>query len=143
MMSLRAKSCFRSSPEELFAENAVIHYPGSPTIPNSPEHALARFRAQLEATPDYRIDICVATDKAIVPNEAGIIEKIIPGGPCAKMRHVGSNDGLRDSISFLYRDWLPESGEELRDFPVYFHYLNLDHDTPEHRHLTEVYLPLK
>ena len=50
---------------------------------------------------------------------------------------------IDESVYALYRDWLPESGEELRDFPVYFHYLNLDHDTPEHRHLTEIYLPLK
>ena len=39
--------------------------------------------------------------------------------------------------------WLPESGEELRDFPLYFHYLNLLPDTPPGELLTDIYLPLK
>jgi DNA gyrase inhibitor GyrI len=43
----------------------------------------------------------------------------------------------------LYRNWLPHSGAELREFPVYFHYLNLRVNTPEHELLTDVHLPLK
>lgn len=43
----------------------------------------------------------------------------------------------------LYRKWLPDSGEELRDFPVFFHYLNLKTDIPEHESLTDMFLPLK
>jgi hypothetical protein len=42
----------------------------------------------------------------------------------------------------LYRDWLPASGEELRDFPLYFHYLNLVHEVAVHELLTDIYLPL-
>jgi AraC family transcriptional regulator len=38
---------------------------------------------------------------------------------------------------------LSESGEELRDFPVYFHYLTLGFDQPEAEQQTDVYLPLK
>jgi hypothetical protein len=43
----------------------------------------------------------------------------------------------------LYRNWLPNSGEELRDYPIFFHYLNLKMDTPKHELLTDVHLPLK
>jgi AraC family transcriptional regulator len=43
----------------------------------------------------------------------------------------------------LYRDWLPESGEELRDFPLFFHYHNFVHEVAEHELLTDIYLPLK
>lgn len=92
---------------------------------------------------DYRIDICVATDKEITPNDAGIIAKVIPGGPCAKMRHVGSNDGLRDSISYLYRDWLPESGREPRDFPLYCQRISFFPAVAEHEAITDIFLPLK
>jgi AraC family transcriptional regulator len=42
----------------------------------------------------------------------------------------------------LYRDWLPASGEELRDFPMYFHYLNFVHQVAVHELLTDIYLPL-
>lgn len=92
---------------------------------------------------DYRIDICVATDKAIAPNDAGMVEKIIPGGACAKMRHVGSSDGLRDSISFLYREWLPESGREPRDYPLYCQRLSFFPAVAEHEAITDIFLPLK
>lgn len=44
---------------------------------------------------------------------------------------------------YLYRDWLPGSGEELRDFPLFFHYLNLLPETPEQDLVTDVCLPLK
>jgi AraC family transcriptional regulator len=81
--------------------------------------------------------------EAVPDNQKGIITKTIPGGRCAVVRHRGSRDRIGESVYYLYREWLPESGEELRDFPVYFHYLNLDHDTPEHEHQTDVFLPLK
>jgi AraC family transcriptional regulator len=97
------------------------------------------------ATPpeDFRFDICGSVKEPAPANPEGIVTKTIPGGRCAMMVHVGSRDRISESVYALYRRWLPASGEELRDFPVYFHYLNLDHDTPEHRHLTEIYLPLK
>lgn len=92
---------------------------------------------------EFRFDICGSAPAPVPANEHGVITKTIPGGRCAMTIHAGSRDRIDESVYALYRDWLPESGEELRDFPVYFHYLNLDHDTPEHRHLTEIYLPLK
>ncbi|MCC7824005.1 GyrI-like domain-containing protein, partial [Klebsiella pneumoniae] len=47
-----------------------------------------------------------------------------------------------NSVWFLYRDWLPASGETLRDFPVYFRYLNFVHEVAEHELQTDIYLPL-
>jgi len=40
-------------------------------------------------------------------------------------------------------NWLPHSGEELRGYPIFFHYLNLKINTPEHELITDVHLPLK
>jgi AraC family transcriptional regulator len=92
---------------------------------------------------EFRFDICGSAPAPVPANAQGVVTKTIPGGRCAMTIHAGSRDRIDETVYALYRDWLPDSGEELRDFPVYFHYLNLDHDTPEHRHLTEVYLPLK
>ena len=58
-------------------------------------------------------------------------------------RHLGSHMRIGESIYPLYRNWLPGSGEELRDFPLFFHYLNLLPDTPENELVTDIYLPLK
>lgn len=91
----------------------------------------------------FRFDICGSILEPIPENNYGIITKQIPGGRCAVVRHLGSHDLLGESVYYLYRDWLPKSGEELRDFPVYFQYLNSKFTTPEHDLVTDVHLPLK
>lgn len=79
-----------------------------------------------------------------VPSNAqGVMSTYIPGGRCARVRHYGSHIHIGESIYPLYRNWLPESGEELRDFPLFFHYLNLLPETPEGELVTDIYLPLK
>lgn len=92
---------------------------------------------------DFRFDICGSVEKAVPANPQGVINKRIPAGRCAVVRHHGSHQRIGEAAYYLYRDWLPGSGEELRDFPLFFHYLNLMPDTPEHELLTDVYLPLK
>ena len=91
----------------------------------------------------FRFDICGSVTAPVPDNPQGVINKVIPGGRCAVVRHLGSHDRIGESAYYLYREWLPRSGEELRDFPLYFHYLNLLPDAQEHQLLTDVYLPLK
>lgn len=96
---------------------------------------------------DFRFDICgelsPAANGQVPENSQGVISKTLPGGRCAVVRHVGAYDRISDSVYYLYRQWLPQSGEELRDFPVYFRYLQLDEPLPEHLQQTDVLLPLK
>lgn len=98
-----------------------------------------------EKTPpaEFRFDICGSVTGAVPANRQGIIAKTIPGGRCAVTRHLGSLDHIAATVYALYRDWLPRSGEECRDFPVYFQYLNLKPVTQEHDLITDVHLPLK
>jgi len=35
------------------------------------------------------------------------------------------------------------SGQALRDFPLYFHRVNLFSNVPEHEWITDIYLPLR
>ncbi len=102
------------------------------------------FHDDPETTPpeDFRLDLCAATDRAIAPNDAGIVAKTIPGGRCAVLRLVGSDDGIGDAGRFLYGDWLPKSGEELRDFPFYAQRVAFFPDVPEHEAIIDLYLPL-
>ena len=90
---------------------------------------------------DYRIDICVSYDGPIVENAHGVIEKRIPGGRCARIRHLGSREHIPEA-EFIYREWLPVSGETVRDFPPFFHYLNVGPDVADDQMITDVYLPL-
>jgi AraC family transcriptional regulator len=87
-------------------------------------------------------DLCAATSLAVADNAHGVVGKTIPAGRCALLRHVGTEDALGAAIDFLYATWLPQSGEELRDLPVYFHRINMFPDVPEHDWITDIYLPL-
>ncbi len=140
---------------------AVLQHRGSPDLVNA---TAARFIARRKtsglspvATSDtgdrtgrsadhpqeaFRFDICGTVDRPVGENAFGVINGEIPGGRCAVVRHHGSLDTLANSVWFLYRDWLPASGETLRDFPVYFRYLNFVHEVAEHELQTDIYLPL-
>lgn len=114
---------------------------------DSPVDATRTFGVLLgdpEATPpaDFRFDICGELLGPLRPNTAGIIEKVIPGGRCAVARHVGSTDALGETLRGLYRDWLPQSGEPLRDAPCFFHYIERAPTVAVHEQVTDVYLPL-
>lgn len=93
---------------------------------------------------DFRFDFCgTVTAPISEDNPFGVINGVIPAGRCAVLRHHGSHDSLAESARYLYRDWLPVSGEEPRDFPLYFHYFNFVHEVAAHELLTDIYLPIK
>jgi AraC family transcriptional regulator len=92
---------------------------------------------------DFRLGICAETQEQIAPNPAGVTTALIPGGRCAVLRHVGSDDTLGDAAMYLYAVWLPESGEQPRDFPLYCQRITFFPDVPEHEAITDIFLPLK
>lgn len=103
------------------------------------------FYVDIEATPaqEFRMDLCVSTDRAIEPNDIGVMSKVIPGGRCALLRHVGSEDTLDAAIRHLYAQWLPASGEEVRDYPLFLQRISFFPDVPEHEAITDIFLPLR
>lgn len=88
-------------------------------------------------------DLCVAISRPVAPNDAGIVEKLIPAGRCARLRHTGSDDTLPATVDFLYATWLPQSAEALRDFPLFFQRVRFFPEVPEHEAITDVFLPLR
>ena len=95
------------------------------------------------APEDFRLDVCAATNRPIEPNEEGVVPGLIPGGRCARLRVIGSSDDLERPALFLYRDWLPGSGEETRDFPIYCQRVRFFPDVPEHEAVTDLFLPIR
>jgi AraC family transcriptional regulator len=91
----------------------------------------------------FRFVICGEIDEAVAPNEFGVHERFIAGGRYAVVRHAGSPDHIGETIYPVYRDWLPASGEELRDQPLFFHYLSVYPETPQDQWQTDVYVPLQ
>lgn len=62
-------------------------------------------------------------------------------GRCAVIRQIGSRENVT-AAKYLYESWLPESGESLREFPIFFHYVNVGPNIKEQEMITDVYLPL-
>jgi len=116
---------------------------GLSPIATSNSYGVAYDNPETTAPEKFRFDICGTVSDDVPENDYGIVTKAIEGGRCATVRHHGSHARIGESIYPLYREWLPNSGEELRDFPLYFHYVNLMPATPEHELITDIYLPLK
>lgn len=92
---------------------------------------------------DYRMDLCVGlgAGQAIEPGDGAVRAGEIPGGRCAVLRVTGDTHNLEPAALYLYRDWLPASGEEMRDFPLYCQRFILD--GPEQGAAAELFLPLR
>ncbi|WP_373684309.1 GyrI-like domain-containing protein [Sphingomonas sp. R-74633] len=90
---------------------------------------------------EHRLDIACAAGR-VAPNHDGVTEGLIPAGRCAVVRLTGPGDDLRAPAHFLYADWLPRSGEELRDFPMFAERVKFFPDVPANEAVTEIYLPL-
>ncbi len=92
---------------------------------------------------EFRFDICGTHIGTVPDNVYGVKAGVIPGGRCAVTIHKGSHDAIGDTVYNLYRQWLPTSGEQVRDFPCFFRYINFVHEVDECELLTEVYLPIE
>lgn len=104
------------------------------------------FPTDTRSTPsaEFRMQICIGTDRAIPPNDDGVEPALIPGGRVAALRILGTaGEDLEPAALFLYRDWLPVSGEELRDFPLYCERVKFFPLVPTHEAVTDLFLPLR
>ena len=67
----------------------------------------------------------------------------LPAGRHAVLTYQGPYAGLPAAYDQLFGLWLPQSGEEPADSPVFEIYLNSPMDTAPDDLLTEICLPLK
>jgi len=114
----------------------------------SPETSSTFNIFRSERTPqnpaDYSMDLCVGTDRPIDANDGVMKAGVIPGGRCAVLRVDGASHNLEPAALYLYRDWLPASGEEARDFPIYCQrHLISSPGKAAHEVGAELFLPLK
>lgn len=74
--------------------------------------------------------------------EAPLEVVTLPAGPHAVLRYQGPYSGLAAAYDQLF-GWLPTSGREPADSPVFEIYLNTPMDTAPENLLTEICVPLK
>lgn len=97
------------------------------------------FHSDGEGTP--QVELACSRLPGLAPGE-GMGEGTIPGGRCARLRLTGRSDDLEAPANWLYREWLPASGEVLRDFPLFCERSNFGPGLPESEMVTDLYLPL-
>jgi AraC family transcriptional regulator len=101
------------------------------------------FYADPDAEEGFRMAVCAATRRQVPANADGVGATVIPPGRCARLRVVGSGSDLRAAVMFLYGEWLPQSGAELRDFPLFAQRRAVFPDVPESQTVTDVLLPVR
>jgi AraC family transcriptional regulator len=90
----------------------------------------------------FRFGLAASLSKSMSANTEGVYAAEIPGGRCAYLRYIGSDDGLADHIHFLYGTWLTQSNETLRDYPCFIERCNLYPDVSEGQSIIDIYLPI-
>lgn len=91
---------------------------------------------------EFRFDLGIKVPENL-KLDGVVIEKYLPSGRYAIAMHKGSHANMGDTVYPLYREWLPNSGEQLGDFPCVFCYFNFEHEVAETELLTECWLLLK
>lgn len=108
-----------------------------------PSYNVWRSERRPESPADYSVDLCVGVPPSFKVDGEQIKAGEIPGGRRAILRVVGNTGNLEPAALYLYRDWLPASNEEVRDFPLYCQRLAFFPEVPEHEAVAELFLPLK
>jgi len=91
---------------------------------------------------EFRFDLALSVPQDFKLNDQ-VTERTLPAGRYAVTMHKGSRDNIGDTIYSIYRDWLPQSGEELGDLPCIFCYYKFDYEVAETESLTEIWVLIK
>jgi AraC family transcriptional regulator len=75
--------------------------------------------------------------------EAPLVETVLRGGPYAKLSYTGPYADMRGAYRWFLGVWLPASGYEPDDAPIFESYLNDPREVPQNELRTDVHLPLK
>lgn len=65
----------------------------------------------------------------------------VHGGTFIRSRHVGAYEGIEDHVDRVLAQWRPDSGTELRDAPIHYHFLDDPEQVPEALLRADIYLP--
>jgi len=89
-----------------------------------------------------RTDVCLVLPKPAEPKgEIGVKE--IAGGKYAVFLYQGPYTNLGIVYDTIFAKWLPDSGYELRNAPLFEKYVNDPSRTEEEKLKTEIYIPLQ
>ncbi|MCU7920018.1 MAG: AraC family transcriptional regulator [Candidatus Thiodiazotropha sp. (ex Dulcina madagascariensis)] len=89
---------------------------------------------------ELRSMACITTAEDTQMSGDNTLERMqIPAGKCATLLFKGSYAELEKPYDWLFGHWLPQSGHEAADFPVFEEYLNDPKETPPSELLTRIH----
>lgn len=91
---------------------------------------------------EFNVGICTQVPSGFSNISEGMKLTSLPAGRYARLRHKGSEAQLPHSINTLYRDWLIDSDEMPKDFPLVIERLTLYPDVDACDNIIDVYLAL-
>jgi AraC family transcriptional regulator len=102
------------------------------------------YHDDAESVPEalLRSNACITVGDHWKPS-GELEEAYIEGGRYVRIVHTGPYTELKVAYDWLYRTWLPSSGEEPRNLPCLEEYLNNPRQVPAKDLQTAVLLPLK
>ena len=124
------------------------------------DHLCGWLAAHNTFQPGLRLIAIYYDDPAVVPEQelrscVGVVlpdgkviespfeQTEIRSGTYAVLRHTGPYGELSRAYQWLYGQWLPQSGQEAADAPVFEEYLNTPRDTAPPDLVTDICLPLR
>jgi AraC family transcriptional regulator len=107
-------------------------------------HVIAMYPDEPEVGKEVRFDAGVIFVDGVESVAAeGLAHLTLPGGRWAVFQHVGPYDTLWQTWQAIYRDWLPRSGEELRDAMSFEDYVDDLRQVAPEQLRTNIYIPIK
>lgn len=85
----------------------------------------------------------IGLDENRLPDDLILECQTLPPGEYAILRFRGPYNHLHDAYQWLFGQWLPQSGYEPGDAPVFEEYLNNPREVAPKDLLTDIHLPLK
>lgn len=98
--------------------------------PETTSSAELRSDAALVVSPNVKLPLELA-------------ERVIPSGRYATTTHIGPYEALGDVWTRLMGEWLPRSGERMKDDVSFEIYRNTPGEVPKEELRTELYIPLE
>lgn len=72
-----------------------------------------------------------------------LVKTEIRGGLYAVLRYIGPYASMHAAYRWLYGQWLPQSGYEAANAPIFEEYVNNPREVPAMELITDIYLPLQ